>query len=91
MPTEFERTWIQGTGRFLPGPAVDNDGMDAYIAPLSRLSSRIKRRILAENGITSRHYAISAEGHTEHSCAAMATLIKNSSQLMTSRRLPDEV
>ena len=72
MPTHFERTWIQGTGRFLPGPAVDNDGMDAYIAPLSKLSTRIKRRILAENGITTRHYAIDQHGATKHSCAAMA-------------------
>ena len=72
MPTHFERTWIQGTGRFLPGPAVDNDGMDAYIAPLSKLSTRIKRRILAENGITTRHYAIDQHGATRHSCAAMA-------------------
>jgi 3-oxoacyl-[acyl-carrier-protein] synthase-3 len=72
MPTRFERTWIQGTGRFLPGPAVDNAGMDAYIAPLSKLSGRIKRRILAENGIRSRHYAIDAQGATQYSCAAMA-------------------
>lgn len=73
MPTRFERTWIQGTGRFLPGPAVDNAGMDTYIAPLSKLSSRIKRRILAENGIVSRHYAIDSQGVTQFSCAAMAT------------------
>ena len=51
MPTRFKRTWIQGSGRFLPGPAIDNAAMDAYIAPLKRLSERIKRRILAENGI----------------------------------------
>ena len=73
MPTRFERTWIHGTGRVLPGPPVDNDGMDAYIAPLSKLSARIKRRILAENGITARHYAISTDGGTQFSCAAMAT------------------
>ena len=72
MPTRFERTWIQGSGRFLPGPAIDNAAMDAYIAPLSRLSDRIKRRILAENGIRMRHYAIGADGATQHSCAAMA-------------------
>ena len=72
MPIRFERTWIQGTGRFLPGAPVDNDGMDAYIAPLSRLSTRIKRRILGENGIQTRHYAIDADGATVHSCAAMA-------------------
>jgi len=73
MPIRFERTWIQGTGRFLPGAPVDNDGMDAYIAPLSRLSTRIKRRILSENGIRTRHYAIDADGRTVHSCAQLAT------------------
>src|SRR5690349_22733434 len=72
MPLRFERTWIHGSGRFLPGEPVDNTGMDAYIAPLSRLSERIKRRILAENGIQSRHYAIDTEGRTVHSCAQMA-------------------
>ncbi len=73
MPLSLQRTWIQGTGRFLPGAPVDNDGMDAYIAPLSKLSARIKRRILAENGIVARHYAIDSEGRTVHSCAGMAT------------------
>lgn len=72
MPTRFERTWIRGTGHYLPGPAVDNDGMDAYIAPLSKLSGRIKRRILAENGIRLRHYAIDAQGATQVGCAGMA-------------------
>ncbi|WP_058834500.1 StlD/DarB family beta-ketosynthase [Luteimonas abyssi] len=72
MPTAFERTWIEGTGAHLPGPAVDNTAMDAYIAPLNRLSSRIKRRILAENGILSRHYAIGDDGTTRVSCAGMA-------------------
>ncbi|MGN7918064.1 iron-containing redox enzyme family protein [Lysobacter sp. 22409] len=72
MPTRFERTFIEGSGRFLPGAPVDNAAMDAYIAPLSKLSDRIKRRILAENGILTRHYAVDAEGRTVHSCADMA-------------------
>ncbi len=72
MPTRFERIWIQGSGRFLPGAPVDNEAMDAYIAPLNRISGRIKRRILAENGILQRHYAVDAQGRTLHSCAAMA-------------------
>jgi 3-oxoacyl-[acyl-carrier-protein] synthase-3 len=72
MPTRFERTWIQGSGRFLPGEPVDNVAMDAYIAPLSKLSDRIKRRILAENGIRTRHYAIGTNGQALHSCAGMA-------------------
>jgi len=72
MPTRFERTFIQGSGRFLPGEPVDNAAMDAYIAPLNKLSTRIKRRILAENGIRTRHYAIDADGRSLHSCAGMA-------------------
>jgi 3-oxoacyl-[acyl-carrier-protein] synthase-3 len=46
--------------------------MDAYIAPLTRLSGRIKHRILAENGIRARHYAIDPEGRTVYACSAMA-------------------
>ena len=72
MPTRFERTWIHGSGRFLPGEPVDCDAMDAYIAPLNRISGRIKRRILGENGILTRHYAIDTDGRTVHSCAGMA-------------------
>ncbi len=72
MPIRFERTWIEGTGRFLPGDAIDNAAMDDFIAPLNRISDRIKRRILAENGIRTRHYAVDHEGNTVHSCAAMA-------------------
>lgn len=72
MPVSLKRTWIQGTGRHLPGPAIDNDAMDAYIAPLSRASTRIKRRILDENGILNRHYAIDESGATRTSCAGMA-------------------
>lgn len=72
MPTRFERTWIAGTGRHLPGPPVDNDAMDAIVAPLNRLSPRLKRRILGENGIRTRHYAIDGEGRAAISCAGMA-------------------
>lgn len=72
MPTRFDRVFIESTGRHLPGPPIDNEAMDAYIAPLGRMSGRIKRRILAENGILTRHYAIDADGRTTISAAGMA-------------------
>ncbi len=72
MPTRFDRVYLEGSGRFLPGAPIDNAAMDAWIAPLNRVSSRIKKRILAENGIRTRHYAIDVEGRTEHSTAGMA-------------------
>jgi len=46
--------------------------MDSYIAPLNRMSSRIKSRILAENGIKQRYYAIDPEGATVFSNAQLA-------------------
>lgn len=72
MPTFFDRIYVTATGSHLPGPPVNNEGMDDFVAPLNRLSPRIKRRILGENGIRTRHYAIDAEGRTSISCAGMA-------------------
>lgn len=73
MPTLYDDVFIAGTGFHLPGPAIDNEAMDAFIAPLNRISGRIKQRILAENGIRSRHYAIDADGRTRESNAQMAS------------------
>jgi hypothetical protein len=68
----FNNVTLQSAGYFMPGAPVDNTQMDAYIAPLNRMSQRIKRRILAENGILQRHYAIDAEGNTVFNNAQMA-------------------
>lgn len=72
MPIRFERVHVESAAYYLPGEPVSNDQMDAYIAPLNRMSDRIKRRILAENGITTRHYAIDAEGNTVMGNAQLA-------------------
>jgi 3-oxoacyl-[acyl-carrier-protein] synthase III len=74
MPTRFEDVYVTSTGSFLPGAPVDNDDIDQFIAPINATSARIKRRILAENGIATRHYAIDAEGATLHSNAQMAAM-----------------
>ena len=73
MPTLYDDVFIAGTGLHLPGPPIDNEAMDAFIAPLNRISGRIKQRILAENGIRTRHYAIDADGRTRESNAQMAS------------------
>ena len=72
MPQSFQRVYVDSAGMFMPGEPVNNEQMDAYIAPLDRMSTRIKRRILAENGIRERHYAIDAEGRTVFSNAQLA-------------------
>ncbi len=68
----FASVYIDGTGSFLPGPAVDNSAIDRFVAPVNRMSDRIKRRILKENGIRTRHYAIDEQGSTRFSVTAMA-------------------
>jgi len=72
MPTSFHQVYLKSAGLYLPGAPIDNAGMDAYIAPLNRMSARIKQRILAENGIKQRYYAIDPEGKTTISNAALA-------------------
>ncbi|AGU49588.1 putative 3-oxoacyl-(acyl-carrier-protein (ACP)) synthase 3 [Variovorax paradoxus B4] len=72
MPVPFQRVYIESAGYFMPGEPIPNERMDAYIAPLNRMSERIKRRILAENGILTRHYAIDEEGVTRHTNTQLA-------------------
>lgn len=72
MPAHFSRVYLNSTGSFLPGAGVSNEEMDAYVGLLNPQSAKIKRRILAENGITNRHYGINAEGQTVFSASEMA-------------------
>lgn len=72
MPLRFNTVYVTSTGSFLPGAPVGNDDIDRFIAPINATSARIKRRILAENGIEARHYAIDAEGTTVYSNTQMA-------------------
>ncbi|WP_447922516.1 iron-containing redox enzyme family protein [Achromobacter aegrifaciens] len=72
MPIAFHRVYLESAGYFMPGEPVSNDAMDSYIAPLNRMSSRIKSRILAENGIKQRYYAIDPEGTTVFTNAQLA-------------------
>ena len=70
---KFSDVYITGVGHFLPGAKVNNDEMDTYVGLINTQSQRIKRRILAENGIKTRHYAIDAEGKPRMSMAEMAS------------------
>ncbi|ALM84533.1 StlD/DarB family beta-ketosynthase [Bordetella sp. N] len=72
MPTPFQRVYLESAGYFMPGSPVSNEEMDRYIAPLNRISGRIKQRILAENGIKQRYYAIDADGGTTLTNAQLA-------------------
>lgn len=72
MPIAFEHVYLRNAAYFLPGDPIDNVRMDEFIAPLNRVSRRIKQRVLSENGIQQRYYAIDAQGATTHTNAALA-------------------
>ncbi len=74
MPTLFNQVYLQAAGYYLPGNPISNAEMDNYIAPLNRISLRIKNKILAENGIQARHYAIDESGATRETHAQLAAL-----------------
>ena len=72
MLTPFKNVYVNATGAFYPGEPVDNAHIDDYIAPLNPGSHRLKRRILAENGIQQRYYSVGTDGRTRYSAAQMA-------------------
>lgn len=87
--TPFSYVYITDTASFMPGEAVNNQEMDAYIGSINRMSGRIKTRILAENGIQQRHYAIDENGQSLHSVTSMGAKVvaalteKNSLQFLS--------
>ncbi len=58
--------YITSVGAFLPNDPVDNDGMERVLGLVGGKPSRLKDRILRQNGIKSRHYALDQDGRTTH-------------------------
>lgn len=86
MPLHFNRVYLNSVGAFLPGPGINNEEMDAYVGSINSQSSRIKRRILGENGITNRHYGIDKDGQTKFSATDMAVhAIENALEKINSK------
>jgi hypothetical protein len=63
--------YITATGRYLPGDPVTNNEIEDYIGKAGRASADLKDLILANCGITTRHYAIDKNQQTVISNAAM--------------------
>ncbi len=61
-----ESVYITALGKFLPGPPVSNDEMEDHLGMIGGVPSRLRRRILKQNGILSRHYAIDRDGRVNY-------------------------
>jgi len=67
----MRHAYITATGSHLPGPPVDNEGIERHIGVVSPAASRLGRLVLRQNRIRTRHYAMDAEGVTTTTVARM--------------------
>jgi 3-oxoacyl-[acyl-carrier-protein] synthase-3 len=58
------QAYITGTGAYLPGEPVDNQQLAARFGDGTRRDAALRRRVLAANGIRTRHYAVDDSGMT---------------------------
>ncbi|OJV52969.1 MAG: hypothetical protein BGO31_04235 [Bacteroidetes bacterium 43-16] len=66
------KVYINAIGKHLPGEPVPNEAMEDYLGLINGQPSRTKSRMLQQNGITSRYYAINKEQASTDSVAGMA-------------------
>lgn len=68
--------YITAVSAFLPGEPVANNEIDLYLGHVDRISARTRAMILANNGISTRYYAIDRQSglptHTNAQLAAAA-------------------
>ena len=73
--------FITSSGTFLPNKAISNQEMEAFLGRINGKNSRAKERILKQNGIKTRYYALNKKQETTHSNAQLAvTAIENALQ-----------
>ncbi len=66
------KAYITSMGKFLPGQPIDNDAMEEFIGRIGGKASRARKKVLQQNGIHTRYYAIDREQKTLCSNAEMA-------------------
>ncbi|EPR65274.1 beta-ketoacyl-ACP synthase III [Cyclobacterium qasimii] len=74
----MNEVYITAAGTFLPNKPVSNDEMEDFLGRIGGKDSRIKERILKQNGIKTRYYALDKSQETTHSNALLAVnAVKN--------------
>ncbi|TMU55732.1 3-oxoacyl-[acyl-carrier-protein] synthase III C-terminal domain-containing protein [Flagellimonas algicola] len=68
----MNEVYINSMGCFLPNKAISNDEMEDYLGRINGKSSRVKSKILDQNGIENRYYALNKKQESTHSNAELA-------------------
>ncbi|MDY7226437.1 3-oxoacyl-[acyl-carrier-protein] synthase III C-terminal domain-containing protein [Hyalangium rubrum] len=58
--------FITSLGKFLPGEPISNEQMEEYLGKVRGRPSRARSRVLSQNGIKSRYYAIDREQRSRY-------------------------
>lgn len=72
MSQQLNDVYITGIGAFLPNEPVSNEEMEDYLGRINGVNSSVKARILKQNGIQFRHYALDKAQRSTHSNAQLA-------------------
>ncbi len=64
--------YITSSGIFLPNKAISNDNMEDFLGKINGKKSGLKNRILKQNGIKKRYFAINKKQESTHSNAELA-------------------
>ena len=74
----MNKVYITNIAKFLPNAPVSNDEMEDILGKINDTNSKSRRLILRNNQITTRYYALSADGQPTHTNADLTALaIKN--------------
>jgi 3-oxoacyl-[acyl-carrier-protein] synthase-3 len=75
---EIKNAYITSVGSYLPGPPVNNDQIESVLGMIGGKPSRLRSRILKNNGIQTRHYAIdNMQRSTEQNCDLATHAVRN--------------
>jgi len=58
MKKEYHKVYINSIGKHLPNSPVHNDEMEEYLGLIGGKPSRTRERMLKQNGIITRYYAL---------------------------------
>lgn len=69
----MNKVYITSSGVFLPNEAISNEEIETYLGEINGKKSSLKEKILKQNGIKTRFFAINKKQLSTHSNAEMAT------------------
>lgn len=70
----MNKVYINRVSKFLPNEPISNDEMESYLGKINDKSSKARRIVLRNNGITTRYYALTKDGKPTHNNVELTAL-----------------